>query len=485
MRVLGLDVGEKRIGVAKADSNTRIAVPVGYINVDGSEWQEIAHIANLNSTTFFVVGMPRSNEGNETAQSLFVRNFAKTLTEKIPGTKIRFQDESLTSVVAEERLKSRGKKYEKGDIDTEAATIILQDFLERLQSTTPDNLSIEDHSRPTGSERTNATRNDGLARSVSEMKALQELQNVKGLAKKEANKVKLNTKKAKHKMKTVTKWISGASILIIAALLVTGGVLIYKDIKARERAEEYARLEAEMEADVFNFTILPGETIFDIKTHLDEAGYSEEEIEEAFSADYDFEFLKDRPEGATLEGYLFGETHEFYKTDSVKDILTKFLEGTEQIISTNDLQNKFKQQNLSLFEGITLASIVQKESPTSEMSTVAQVFLSRLNLGVPLGSDVTVSYALDMIDPNRETYTDNESALKVNSCYNTRIHAGLPCGPIANPGLSALLAVANPSDTSYLYFLTGDDGMMYYSYTEAEHNQNIYSHCQDLCNVSL
>ena len=80
MRVIGLDVGEKRIGVAKADSNTRIAVPVGFINVDGSEWQEIAKIARLNNTNLFVLGLPRSNNGNETQQSQYVRNFAKTLT---------------------------------------------------------------------------------------------------------------------------------------------------------------------------------------------------------------------------------------------------------------------------------------------------------------------------------------------------------------------------------------------------------------------
>ncbi len=482
MRVLCLDVGEKRIGVAKADSDTRIAVPVGFINVDGSEWQEIARVAHLSSTTFFVLGLPRSNEGNETTQSLYVRNFANTLAEKIPGAKIRFQDESLTSVIAEERLKARHKKYEKGDIDAEAAAIILQDFLENL---TNDNVArSEIPSASEDAQLSSRSARDVLERPIPD-KALQELQNAKGLARKQSDKVKLNTKKAKHKMKTVTKWISGTTILIIVALLVTGGVLLYRDIKARERAEEYARLEAEMEAEVFDFTILPGQTIFDIKANLKKVGYSEEEIEEAFSSDYNFAFLKNRPEGATLEGYLFGETHEFYKTDSVKDILTKFLENTEQVISENDLVGKYNEQGLSLYEGITLASVVQKEAPGVEMPTVAQVFLSRLALGVPLGSDVTVSYALDTVDPNREIYTDNEAALQVDSCYNTRVYAGLPCGPIANPGISALLAVANPSDTSYLYFLTGDDGMMYYSYTEAEHNQNISSHCNDLCNVSL
>ena len=129
MRIIGLDVGEKRIGVARADSGTRIAVPLGFVTVDGSEWQELAKIARVNNTNLFVLGLPRSNEGNETAQSAFVRDFAKKLLAAIPGARVQFQDESLTSVVAEERLKSRGKAYEKGEIDTEAATIILQDFV--------------------------------------------------------------------------------------------------------------------------------------------------------------------------------------------------------------------------------------------------------------------------------------------------------------------------------------------------------------------
>lgn len=240
-----------------------------------------------------------------------------------------------------------------------------------------------------------------------------------------------------------------------------------------------------MQAEVFNFTILPGETIYDIKDSLVEAGYSISEVEEAFNTDYDFDFLKDRPEGATLEGYLFGETHEFYEGTSVKEILTEYLKGMGKVIQDNNLEGRFKEHGLTLYEGITLASVVQKEAAANDQPTVAQVFLSRLSYGMLLGSDVTVSYALDTVDPNRQIYADNSAALTIDSCYNTRLHPGLPCGPISNPGLSALLAVAEPSDTSYLYFLTGDDGMMYYSYTEAEHNQNIYSHYQDLCNASL
>lgn len=442
MRIIGLDVGEKRIGVAKVDSETRIAVPVGFLNVNGTEWQEIARIANLNNTSLFVLGLPRSNEGNETAQSLYVRNFAKVLMTKIPNAKIKFQDESLTSVIAEERLKTRQKKYEKGTIDAEAATIILQDFIENFkepEAKMPENTNL----------------------------------------------IKEEVKKVKRKTKRIKTIISGSFILIILALLAVGGILWLKDLRARERAEEYARLEAEMVPEVFDFTIKPGETILDIKKNLIDIGYPETEVDEALNANYDFDFLKERPAGATLEGYLYGETHEFYQDASAKEVVETFLAEMGKIISENNLKEAYFKKGLSLFEGITLASIVQKEASSPEQPTVAQVFLTRLDYGMKLGSDVTVSYAINLLDPDRTIYTDNQTALLVDSCYNTRLYAGLPCGPISNPGLSALLAVANPTDTAYLYFLTGDDGLMYYSYTESEHQQNIYRHCQELCEISL
>jgi putative Holliday junction resolvase len=128
-RYLSLDVGEKRIGVASGDSTVRIAVPIDTVEVDGTEIEKIArHIINENPSVV-VIGYPRNQSGEATAQSAFVEAFSEKLKDVAP--KIVFQDESLTSVLAEERLKSYKKPYKKADIDAQAAALILQDYLEQ------------------------------------------------------------------------------------------------------------------------------------------------------------------------------------------------------------------------------------------------------------------------------------------------------------------------------------------------------------------
>lgn len=123
-----LDVGERRIGVAVADTAVRIAVPYDTLNVDGQEVQRIAELVVREAADTLVVGYPRNQQGEATAQTAYVERFAAQLVDI---ARVVFQDESLTSVQAEKRLESRGKRYEKGDIDKEAAAIILQDYLEQ------------------------------------------------------------------------------------------------------------------------------------------------------------------------------------------------------------------------------------------------------------------------------------------------------------------------------------------------------------------
>lgn len=123
-----LDVGEKRIGVAVADTGIRIAVPFITVEVDGSEIQTIGEIILKENADIIVVGYPRNQQGEATAQTKYVEAFATRLEDF--DKKIVFQDESLTSVLAEQRLISHKRPYTKGDIDAQAAAIILQDYLE-------------------------------------------------------------------------------------------------------------------------------------------------------------------------------------------------------------------------------------------------------------------------------------------------------------------------------------------------------------------
>lgn len=128
---LGVDVGAQRTGLAHADSIGRIAQPLQTVSIDGSEAETIAKVASEIGVTDMVVGRPRNQSGDKTDQTKFAEDFAKRVLEPI-GLPLHWQDESVTSILAEERLAARKKPYTKADIDAEAAAIILQDFLERL-----------------------------------------------------------------------------------------------------------------------------------------------------------------------------------------------------------------------------------------------------------------------------------------------------------------------------------------------------------------
>lgn len=539
MKLIGLDVGSKRIGVAKADSSTRIAVPVGTLAVDGKEFEVLKNLANKLSTKYFVVGLPRNNSGKETAQSDYVKKFGEKLEKTIPGVKIRFQDESLTSVEAENRLMKKvnktGKMYQKGDVDAEAATIILQDFLETLPSTfaaatsRPVVEAKPKKEKKMGKKRLNMKNKLWLKITVGVLAGIIVLGAIALIwynsNLRPAYDSKLcSTSSADEKCKPVDFTVqAGEPVVDIANNLESAGIIksslafqIYAKLngspdkspkpgeyqlsRASSVEDIYKQLvEGSKSANVFQLTILPGETVKDIKNKLKNLGYSETEINDAFAKDYDHKVLEGRKDTSTwgaepLEGYIFGDTYEFYNGESVENIILTTLDNLWAAVEGNDIISKLGAHDLSLYDGITLASIVQKEAHTLDQPYVAEIFYNRLSNGISLGSDVTLTYALNLVDPNRETYAYNADALTLDHPYNTRnaIYTGLTPGPISNPGISALIAVAEPKEPEgfneekrAFYFLTGDDGKMYYSDTEEGHNQNIANHCQELCNVKL
>jgi len=126
--LIGLDVGEKRIGVAVADLSVRIAVPFTTIEVDGSEIASIGEVILKEGADVVVVGYPRNQQGEATAQTKYVEAFVERLRDF--DKEIVFQDESLTSVLAEQQLIAHKRPYSKADIDSQAAALILQDYLE-------------------------------------------------------------------------------------------------------------------------------------------------------------------------------------------------------------------------------------------------------------------------------------------------------------------------------------------------------------------
>lgn len=226
--------------------------------------------------------------------------------------------------------------------------------------------------------------------------------------------------------------------------------------------------------DTFNITFLPGATLSEHRKVLQEAGFSDSAIDQAFSKKFSGPLFAGKPASADLEGYIYGETYNFNSGASVEDVLQRTFDEFYEQIKHYNLEDSFMKKDLTLFQAITLASIIQREvSGDQDQKQVAQVFFSRLANGMLLGSDVTYQYIADKTGQQRST--------DINSPYNTRKFPGLPPGPISSPGLGALRAVASPADGEYLYFLSGDDDKTYFAKTDAEHESNIIYHCQKKC----
>ena len=187
--------------------------------------------------------------------------------------------------------------------------------------------------------------------------------------------------------------------------------------------------------DTFSITFLPGATLADNRKVLLSAGYTEREVDTALSKTYTSPLFESKPAGTDLEGYIYGETYSFGSDVTVEGILEYTFEYFYGVIKDNNLIAKYAQQDLTLYEGITLASIVQREASPGgdDMPQIARVFFNRIDKGMTLGSDVTYQYIADKEGLPRDTNLD--------SPYNTRRYTGLPPGPIATPGKKALLAV--------------------------------------------
>lgn len=171
------------------------------------------------------------------------------------------------------------------------------------------------------------------------------------------------------------------------------------------------------------------------------------------------------------EGYLFPDTYLFPQNAGVKDVIA---------IMKNNFDKKYagviNNTKLSKNDIVILASLIEREAKQAQdRPLVSSVIHNRLGLGMKLDIDATVQYALEFDSIGRTWWKKeltNED-LKTDSSYNTYRNSGLPPGPIANPGLAALIAAANPSQTNFIYYVSDKEGNNHYAATLKEHNANI------------
>jgi UPF0755 protein len=181
------------------------------------------------------------------------------------------------------------------------------------------------------------------------------------------------------------------------------------------------------------------------------------------------------PPGATLEGFLFPDTYRLAPEESASDFIVAMLNDFDQRLTAADRAG-IAAQGLNLFQGVTLASIVEREAVVAdERPLIASVFYNRLAAGMNLDADPTVQYALGFTTQGGWWKSPLDAAdLLLESPYNTYRSAGLPPGPIANPGLDSLRAVADPATSDFFYFRAMCDGSGRHAFARTfdEHLQN-------------
>ncbi len=266
----------------------------------------------------------------------------------------------------------------------------------------------------------------------------------------------------------------------------------YKKVGAKIQAGEYV-LRKTMTMDeiieaiqhglarMITLTIRPGWRVEEIADYLATLGLKNYQRDQFLrlvrEGKFDYAFLKDRPKNAppSLEGFLFPETYNVPYDIASETLIALMLETFGQRVSDKTRQ-QIAAQKMTLYEAITLASIVEREAVVaSERPIIASVFLNRLKKKMFLQADSTAQYALGYQSATKQWWKSPvtiEELASVNSPYNTYRNLGLPPGPICNPSLASIAAVAEPAPTDYLYFYSKGDGTHAFARTYEEHLQN-------------
>jgi UPF0755 protein len=246
--------------------------------------------------------------------------------------------------------------------------------------------------------------------------------------------------------------------------------------------DEIAEALQHGQAKTIAITIRPGWRAEEVAEYLATLGlvnYSKDRfLQTVKDGRTDYTFLRDRTKNApaSLEGFLFPETYNVPFDVPMDTLLTMVLNTFDQRV-TDKMRQEATAAKMTLYEIVTLASIVEREAAVpGERATIASVYLNRLKKKQLLQADPTVQYAMGYQAATKlwwKSPVTLDEYQNVNSPYNTYLKVGLPPGPICSPSLAAIVAVLEPAQTDYLFFLAKGDGSHVFAKTYEEHQQNM------------
>ena len=217
----------------------------------------------------------------------------------------------------------------------------------------------------------------------------------------------------------------------------------------------------------YEVTVRPGENLYDVAEQLKGKNLVTAEAFLATAAS-PANLRRLGIPGESAEGYLFPDSYIFVKPVTPEEILEFMVRQFRRKVPP-DTETRAREAGFSLHQVVTIASIIEKETGIEdEKPIVSAVIRRRLALGMPLQMDPTVIYGVKRFDG---TVTGKD--LRTAGPYNTYLNRGLPPGPIANPGLAAISAALNPSNSEYLFFVSRNDGSHVFSRTLSEHNRAV------------
>ena len=225
------------------------------------------------------------------------------------------------------------------------------------------------------------------------------------------------------------------------------------------------------EMDEIKIVVPEGFTVKDIAKRLESEGVAKSDVFLQKAKNFrPYDYIEKRNDvDFAAEGFLFPATYKF-DSDITEDEILNTMAKTFDHRLTKAMRDRAKEMNLSIYKLITMASLIEKEAKFKEdQPIIAQVFYKRLSLNMPLQSDATLQY---LMDAPKEDVSLSDTELE--SPYNTYQNAGLPPGPVANPGEEAINAALYPADTDYLYFVADREGHNHYTYNYSDHLDKVH-----------